>query len=222
MLFSPESYRLLNFFRNEDTQINFPVRIRNKSQARLHESMNRVNKLISEIKIRNERNEQYYHALIQQSATGLIAMSSSNNIEIANKKACELMGIGVARNFIRLEKRLPEFWRLLCNIKAGETLTHQVFRDGMLFYLSISATEMRFQENVIKLISLQDIKHELDAKEVESWQKLIRILTHEIMNAIAPITSLTNTLKKFFSKEGGQVNPSEVSADIVENTIRGL
>lgn len=207
---------------NEDTQLNFPVKIKNKSQKRLHESMNRINHLISKIKLQNERNEQYYHALIQQSATGLIAINLTNKIEIINNKACELAGIGIARNFNRLEKKNPELWALLCQIRPGETLTYKVFREGLFLHLSICATEIRLQNNNIKLISLQDIKYELDAKEVESWQKLISILTHEIMNSIAPITSLTNTLRKFFRKEQKPVDPSEISADTITHTIQGL
>jgi two-component system, NtrC family, nitrogen regulation sensor histidine kinase NtrY len=218
--------RSLSYFfeciENEDTQLNFPVKIRNKSQKRLHESMNRINHLISKIKLQNERNEHYYHALIQQSATGLIAMNLANKIEIINNKACELAGIGVAKNFSRLERKNPELWAFLCQIKPGETLTYKVFREGLFLHLSICATEIRLQNSIIKLISLQDIKYELDAKEVESWQKLISILTHEIMNSIAPITSLTNTLRKFFKKERNPVMPSEVSIDTITNTIQGL
>jgi len=89
-------------------------------------------------------------------------------------------------------------------------------------HLMIRSKEIRNGENVSRLISLQDIRHELDEKELDSWQKLIRVLTHEIMNSIAPIVSLTGTLKNFFTHEGLPATPSSVDAETIENVIQGL
>jgi nitrogen fixation/metabolism regulation signal transduction histidine kinase len=207
---------------NNDTQLQFHTKKQNESMTRLYESMNRVNRLIAKTKLQNERNEQYYKALIQQSATGLIAMDPDNTIEIANEKACELTGINVVSHFSRLEKKNPELWAVLCSVKSGETQTIKVFHNGMYLHLSICATVLRFSGNETKLISIQDIKHELEAKEMESWQKLISILTHEIMNSIAPITSLTTTLTKFFKRNGKPVPISEIDSVVIQNTIQGL
>jgi two-component system nitrogen regulation sensor histidine kinase NtrY len=207
---------------NEDTQLRLYSRKSNKSIQRLYDSMNRVNRLITESKILNQRNEQYYKALIQQSATGLIAMGEENKIEIVNDKACELVGILVPINFNKLEKKNPVLWSKLCSIKPGKTETIKIFRDGIYLYLLIRATGLRFFDRDIKLISIEDIKLELDAREIESWQKLISILTHEIMNSIAPITSLTTTLTRFFKKDGHQVSTSEINDHVIHNTIQGL
>jgi two-component system nitrogen regulation sensor histidine kinase NtrY len=207
---------------NEDTQLRLYSRKSNKSIQRLYDSMNHVNKIITESKLLNQRNEQYYKALIQQSASGLIAMGEQNKIEIANDKACELVGIMVPVNFSKLATRNPGLWWLLCNIKPGNTETLKIFRDGIYLHLLIRATGLRFYDKDIKLISIQDIKLELDAREIESWQKLISILTHEIMNSIAPITSLTSTLTRFFKKDGHPVTVNEINDDVVQNTIQGL
>jgi two-component system nitrogen regulation sensor histidine kinase NtrY len=207
---------------NEDTQLRLYSRKSNKSIQRLYDSMNHVNKIITESKLLNQRNEQYYKALIQQSASGLIAMGEQNKIEIANDKACELVGIMVPVNFSKLATRNPGLWSLLCNIKPGNTETLKIFRDGIYLHLLIRATGLRFYDKDIKLISIQDIKLELDAREIESWQKLISILTHEIMNSIAPITSLTSTLTRFFKKDGHPVTVNEINDDVVQNTIQGL
>jgi two-component system nitrogen regulation sensor histidine kinase NtrY len=207
---------------NEDTQLRLNSTKKSKSIQRLYESMNHVNMLITETKLLNQRNEQYYKALIQQSATGLIAMGHENSIEIANEKACELAGILSPINFIRLETKNPELWSILCNIKPGETETVKNYRNGIYLHLLVRATGLRFFDKEIKLISIQDIKHELDAKETESWQKLISILTHEIMNSIAPITSLTTTLTKFFKKDEKPIPAFEIDSFVIENTLQGL
>ena len=68
--------------------------------------------------------------------------------------------------------------------------------------LAIRASVFKIGEKEIRLVSLQDIKNELDEKEMDSWQKLIRVLTHEIINSVTPVTSLTSTISGFFKKEG--------------------
>jgi two-component system nitrogen regulation sensor histidine kinase NtrY len=188
----------------------------------LYDSMNRVNKLITETKIQNQRNEQYYKALIQQSATGLIAMGQLNNIEIANDIACELVGIMVPVNFRKLEIKNSGLWTILCNLKPGQTETYKILRDRTYLHLLIRATALRFSDRDIKLISIQDIKFELDARETESWQKLISILTHEIKNSIAPITSLTTTLIRFFKIDAHAVDAGGINEQVINNTIQGL
>jgi len=91
-----------------------------------------------------------------------------------------------------------------------------------LLSLSIQSSELCFSEKSFKLISLQDIGHELEENEIDSWQKLIRVMTHEIMNSIAPITSLTNTLLSFYHTDGVPKKPEELSQPVVSNTIEGL
>jgi two-component system, NtrC family, nitrogen regulation sensor histidine kinase NtrY len=203
---------------NDDRQLQFSTKVKNKSQQRLHESLNRVNALISEITLKNERNEHYFHELIQHSATGLIALNTHNQSELINSKACELLGISMNANFSLLEHRNPELWTLICAIKSGETLTRKIFQDGAYKHLSIRASEIKFNDSVVKLLSVQDIKQELEIRELESWQKLIRILTHEIMNSVAPITSLSNTLRKFFSTD----KPPLITDQLIEDTVQGL
>lgn len=218
--------RSLSYFfesvKNEDTQLRLYSNTNSKSIQRLYNSINRVNQLIADAKENNQRNEQYYKALIQQSATGLIVMTSENTIEIANEKACELTGILVPFNFKRLEVKNNEFWSILCKIKPGETETYKIIHDGLFLNLLIRATGLKDNNRAFKLISIQDIKHELDAKETESWQKLIRILTHEIMNSIAPITSLTTTLTKFYKKNEKPISKLDINDEMIKDTIQGL
>jgi signal transduction histidine kinase len=72
------------------------------------------------------------------------------------------------------------------------------------------------------LLSIQDINEQLNEKELDSWLKLIRVLTHEIMNSIAPVTSLSENLKSYFVNEGETINPQEINDKIIRNTVKGL
>jgi signal transduction histidine kinase len=86
----------------------------------------------------------------------------------------------------------------------------------------VRSREVSFGQKVSRIISLQDIRHELDEKELDSWQKLIRVLTHEIMNSIAPIISLTGTLRQLFTTGTQPVQRPEIDKSTVENMILGL
>jgi signal transduction histidine kinase len=96
--------------------------------------------------------------------------------------------------------------------------------DNHLQSILVKATELKFESNVIKLVSFQDITNELDKKELESWHRLIRVLTHEIMNSISPITSLTGVISGYFKKKDGEIPIpfEEIDRQIVSKTLSGL
>jgi len=88
--------------------------------------------------------------------------------------------------------------------------------------LSLKATSFKKNDNELVILSIQDIKNELDEKEVESWMKLIRVLMHEIMNSITPITSLSESLSHIYSLEGNPVLPEQVTSKAIATTLQGL
>ena len=97
-------------------------------------------------------------------------------------------------------------------------------KDNLLQSILIKATQLKFESNVIKLVSFQDITNELDKKELDSWQRLIRVLTHEIMNSISPITSLTSVISGYFRKkdEDNPIPLELIDHQIVSKTLSGL
>jgi signal transduction histidine kinase len=96
--------------------------------------------------------------------------------------------------------------------------------DNLLQSILVKATELKFESNAIKLVSFQDITNELDKKELDSWQRLVRVLTHEIMNSISPITSLTSVISGYFKKKDDEIPvPLEkIDRQIVTKTLSGL
>ena len=103
-------------------------------------------------------------------------------------------------------------------------MLHKMKIDNHLQSILVKATELKFENNIIKLVSFQDITNELDKKELDSWHRLIRVLTHEIMNSISPITSLTGVISGYFKKKGdGNPVPLEkIDHQIVSKTLSGL
>jgi two-component system, NtrC family, nitrogen regulation sensor histidine kinase NtrY len=208
--------------RNEDGSLNFPEVTGSRGLDRLHRDLNQLGKIVEDIRVKSATREKYYQALIQHSATGLIALNEMDEVEIINEKAAEYAGIPPQSFPDMIKSRNTELCNLLLAIHPGETLAYRSSRNNSLIHLSLRATEIKVGEERHKLISLQDIRKELNEKELESWQKLIRVLTHEIMNSIAPITSLTASLRKYFRMDKKAISPAEITEIMIENTIQGL
>ncbi len=221
-----QSNRQIAFFfeaiRNEDSALKFPTEIRQRSLRHLYGSLNELNEQIQAIKLKNEYLEKYYQSFIQHAAIGLIAINGDHEVEIMNEKAFNYAGIPSFTPLHLIPMRNPDLFRTLCSVTPGETISYKRFTSDSQMNLLILAREIRYGGKISKLISLQDIRHELDEKELDSWQKLIRVLTHEIMNSIAPIVSLSGTLRRFFIAENVPVRPENIDEEVIGNAIQGL
>lgn len=221
-----QSNRQIAFFfeaiRNEDASLKFPTEIRQRSLRHLYRSLNALNEQIEDIKLHNEYLEKYYMTFIQHASAGLIAISGEHEVEIMNEKAFDYAGIPAFTPLHLVPMKNPDLFQALVSIVPGETVTYKRFSGDSQVLLLMRAREIRYGGKTSKLISMQDIRHELDEKELDSWQKLIRVLTHEIMNSIAPIVSLTGTLRKFFISGKSPVEPQGIDQEIIENVIQGL
>ena len=85
--------------------------------------------------------------------------------------------------------------------------------DNEVIGLSVRLAEYRISDRKIRLVSLQNIRNELEEEELDAWQKLIRVLTHEIMNSITPVNSLTNTIIRMLETDGRSKRPDEIDED---------
>lgn len=218
--------RKVSFFfdavRNEDTTLHFPENIADKSIRNLNQSFNKVNALISEIKIRNEHNEQFFHELMQHSATGLIAVDEQGYIVLINESALSFLELPHVSSLSLLKQKKPDIYEALEQIVPGQARTIKILNDSGLKVISLKVKRFQFGENKYRIFSLADIKTEIEENELDSWQKLIRVMTHEIMNSIAPITSLSNTLRRFFVRDDQPVMLSKVTQQDIQQTVQGL
>jgi signal transduction histidine kinase len=116
----------------------------------------------------------------------------------------------------------PKLAQLLEIICTGEQKRLNIKSGNNLMNLDVHCQTIVIQGRELKIVTLQDIKNELDKHEMDSWQKLIRILNHEIMNSVAPITSLSSTLSGFYKSDGNEKTPDLITQKIISDTIRGL
>jgi hypothetical protein len=143
----------------------------------------------------------------------VIAYSSDGNIELINKTAKKLFQLATIKNIKSLEPLSPELVSTLLNIRPGENKLVKLQYDDDILQLAIFASTIKVKDKLIFLVTIKDIQNVLEEQETEAWQKLIRVLTHEIMNSITPIASLSSTLDLMLKGMVGQGNGDELRID---------
>ena len=209
---------------DHDSSVRFSENTKNDSFRKLHDRMNTLNTIIQNVKIQNERTSQFLQSIVDHVDIGLLSFDMNGNIEIYNRAAKRYFDVQQAHQLSSLKTSNDEIFKIINTIKPGQEILHKIKTDNILQSILVKATELKFESNVIKLVSFQDITNELDKKELESWQRLIRVLTHEIMNSISPITSLTSVISGYFKKkEDDNPIPLElIDSQIVSKTLSGL
>lgn len=188
----------------------------------LYNEFNRIIESFRNIKLEKEMEQQYFQYSIKHVDTGLISVDDAGNVELYNAAAKKLLHLEYAQNiqaFERVKKGLADQF---VKLSPGKQDMVKLVRGHEILSLSIRAAEFKLGQKQIKLISLQNIKNELDEQELDSWQKLIRVLTHEIINSVSPITLLSSTLVKMFETDGRPKLMSELEQEEIENTLKGL
>jgi two-component system nitrogen regulation sensor histidine kinase NtrY len=208
--------------RNDDSNLAFPVDNRNPAMKELYQSMNRVNHQIQQLKIENREQEQYFRTLLEHLAAGIITFNEKGFVLHSNSAAKKLLSIDVLTHLQQIEGKDLKLFNTIKDIKPFERKLIGYSSESGEIQLSLKATSIKTQENELVILSIQDIKNELDEKEIESWMKLIRVLMHEIMNSITPITSLSESLSNIYSNKGTQILPEQVSEKTIATTLQGL
>jgi len=208
--------------RNEDTSLYFPEGIGFEDEKLLNQSLNDLNSKLKEARIKIELQEKFYKSIMDRIRTGIISFYSNGVVEFTNPEVRRMFGIEHISHINKLEVIDPKLVELLENIQSGEQKRINIRVNHNLLSLAVHSQSIIIQNREVKIVSMQDIRSELDSHEMDSWQKLIRILNHEIMNSVAPITSLSSTLSGFYQKDDDQINPELVTKRIISDTIRGL
>jgi two-component system, NtrC family, nitrogen regulation sensor histidine kinase NtrY len=207
-----------------DSSFHFYDNPANSSFRALHDRMNSLNAVIQNVKIENERTSHFLQSVVDHVDVGLLSFDMHGSIKIYNRAAKRYFNLQHSGQLSSLETTNEEIFRIVTAIKPGQEILHKMKTDNRLQSVLIKAAGLKFESNIIKIVSFQNITNELDKKEVESWQKLIRVLTHEIMNSISPITSLTTVISGYFKNKEDQspVEPDKIDNQIIIKTLSGL
>jgi nitrogen fixation/metabolism regulation signal transduction histidine kinase len=207
------------------------------SDNKLGKSFKDLNLAFNEVleafrKARSEKEEhwQYLNSVVQQVRTGILSYDIDGNVQLMNANAKRFMGVTAIKNIKELIQINPKLYHAVNSVEAGKS---ELYKSGNDLYLTIQSTELRIRGIDVKLVTLQNIQPELQKQELEAWQNLTRVLRHEIMNSITPISSLTSTLREILDhdmikKESHYELKDEGAEDLreglstIENRSKGL
>jgi nitrogen fixation/metabolism regulation signal transduction histidine kinase len=161
----------------------------------LAKAFNNVINDFQTVRAEKEIHFQYLHSIVQNTDVSIIAFQKDGTVELINKTAKRLFQISTLKNIHSLKSLSNDLVNTLFSLKPGSTSLVKVQDEDDILQLAISATEIKIQNKLITLATVKNIQAVLEEHETEAWQKLIRVLTHEIMNSITPIASLTATLE---------------------------
>lgn len=160
----------------------------------VNESLNRIIRILFQAKADAAEREKYYELILDSVNTGIIVLDDVGVIYQKNNEALRLLGLTTfthVSQLARIDEKLEESIR---HIRPGDKHQITFTNERGIVHLSIHVSEMRLQDKHVRILAINDINSELDEKEIDSWIRLTRVLTHEIMNSFTPITSLSDTL----------------------------
>lgn len=173
-------------------------------------SFNELNKAFNDVikdfqAVRSEKEENYYYLqnIVQNIDVSIIAYQRNGHVEMVNRSLKKLFQINTLKNIYDLEVLSQELVTTFINLKPGENYLIKVQDEEDILQLAIYGTEFKIKDKTIILATIKDIQNVLEDQETEAWQKLIRVLTHEIMNSITPISSLSSTLNSTLTELTG-------------------
>lgn len=214
--------RFLEAIQDNESMFFFPENTESKEQRRLYDSFNQINEQISAVKMESRKQEYFYRALLEHIPNGIISWDDSGKIRIINDAALQLLDCSYLRYTDQLKERLPDWERILEEASTTGTSLLKIHQAQYIRQLSVSYKRIVQKGENISILTLKDIGRELSEKETESWEKLTHVLTHEIMNSIAPIVSLSSTLLSYYQNKGQRKSKDEITDLTIQRTIRGL
>ncbi len=191
--------RFFDSIRYSDFTQTFQSNVKGSSFEELNRAFSDVIEQFRKTRAEKEEQYRYLQIVVQHVGIGLMAFTPDGQVGLLNAAAKKLLKVNNVENISELAGISSRLVDTLREIGAGENLLVKFVNDNELFQLSIYATEFKMRDSHYKLVSLTNIQSELEEREMQAWQNLIRILTHEIMNSVTPIISLSSTANELLA-----------------------
>ena len=185
---------VFNAVQNDDYSFRFTENPNITRHALVNQSLNRIKEVMDNAKMQIREREKYFELIMECAAIGIVTVMENGTVAQTNSKALRIVGMERLNHIDQLRILSEELCEAMHRIEPGAQLTARFATEIGDQNLVLSCSAMEFGGKHLRVISIGNIHEELDRKEVESWEKLTRILTHEIMNSLAPVTSISHTL----------------------------
>lgn len=217
---------LLNALDNGDYSFHFTTNKLSLREKELNMMMNWIKEILTNAKKEVIENENYLSIIMESVPTGVIIIDERGIIHSVNQSALKTLGLSIFTHINQL-KAINETYPLIFHqLKAGDNYQIPILTEKEEIQVSIQVSQIKLKRGKMRVITLNNIGNELESKEMESWIRLIRVMTHEIMNSVAPITSLSETMislnqSKDIDADKLKENTSE-AFETIKSTAAGL
>ncbi|MGB0175614.1 MAG: sensor histidine kinase [Owenweeksia sp.] len=200
-----ELHKFLEAIRHEDYSVSFSGNKLGKSFQQLDQSFRELVEKLKKARVNQQSHTDLLQMVVENLSLGILVVEKNGTVYLMNQAARDMLNSPHFRNWEMFRKKKPGFAGQLGNFDfEGRRLIHL---NGSEFYLDLEHIDLVGER--YHLISFSDLKNEIEQKEIEAWHKLIRILAHEVMNSVTPISSLSETVHQMLSDEKGEAITTE-------------
>tara|TARA_R110002073_G_scaffold176118_15_gene333821 strand:- start:9665 stop:11053 length:1389 start_codon:yes stop_codon:yes gene_type:complete len=220
-----EIIRFLDAVKYADFSQKFSTSRQGGSQADLGQAFDDVVGIFRKTRVHHEEQTRYLRALVDHIPVALLSVTPSGEAKLVNNAAKRLFGLSHIRRISDLDKFGPALVRELTAPRAGKKRLLRITVDDMDVKLFCSITTIVVGGQTSSILSLQNIQSELDTTQIEAWQDLVHVLTHELMNSLTPVASLSHTLDSLMTDVSEKARQEEVSdgfRDLLQDASDGI
>jgi len=223
--------RFFSAVKNEDSMLLFQEAVENKYLRDLYQSMRDLNERLIDVRAEGQKQSLLLTNLVSNIGIGIILYYDSGEVKMINQAAKELLNLSTLNHLNKLKDNEADLYDRMINLQPGRPEVVRVIHpnrgenlQGTVKQLLLKKDMIKTEGETLNTISIQNIVREMERKELDSWQKLIRVLTHEIMNSVSPILSLTRSITGYFikEKEDQPIQPTDINPEAVNKTVSGL
>jgi two-component system nitrogen regulation sensor histidine kinase NtrY len=215
--------RLFTSLEHGDFAVTFQQGFREKSFRDLEESFNRIAEVYDKVKIEKEAQYHLLNTIVNNVNAGILAIDSGDDISLINPACEKILGLQGVKTWKAVSNANPDFYTAVETLGSYGRKLIELKSAEYNRIISIDVTSTTLLERKHRIIILQDINNEIEQKEFEAWNKLIRILTHEIMNSVTPISSLTETTRMMLEDgEGHPKKNTELKDEMISDILFSL
>ena len=206
-------HRMLDDIRFHDFSLHYIYKGKSKTERQLVEQFNEVIHQLKQVHLSYEKQMQYYKTVLDTIDSCIVVCNGTGKVSWCNRCAEQQLCGHAFHSLDELAKTDEHFPVLLRHMKPGEIKSIRVYRNDMAIDWAITMTEYINKGQYNRIYHLRNIRSLLEENEMEAWQKLVRVLTHEIMNSIAPIISLSETLVDYLPEEAPNDFPESIQKE---------
>lgn len=207
---------LLDAIANNDYTIQFDETKSSAESRLIHRALNQVTRMLYNVKSEIIQREKYYELILECVNTGIVVLNEKGVVYQKNSEALKLLGIEIFTHIKQLARVDLHLMEALEKCRPGDKLQLAYSNERNTVNLSIRVSGITIHEEPLRILALNDINHELDEKEIDSWSRLTRVLTHEIMNSVTPITSLSDTLLELVGQTPKSIGNHEKRSELLQ------